>query len=66
MAAISQTTFSLKFVPGSPVNNIPALAQLVGLAPIRRLDIVWANADRVHWRIYVELGGDELNASLDM
>ena len=36
MAAISQTTFSLKLVPGSPVNNIPALAQLVAL---RRSDV---------------------------
>ena len=25
-----------------------------------RQAIIWANADQVHWRIYVALGGEEL------
>ena len=25
---------------------------------------MWTNADPIHWRIYVALGGDELNRSL--
>ena len=25
-----------------------------------RQAIVWTNADPIHWRIYAELGGDEL------
>ena len=31
-----------------------------GLAPHMRQGISWTNADPVHWRIYVALGGDEL------
>ena len=31
------------------------------LAPNRRQTITWTNADPVHWRINVKLGGDELN-----
>ena len=25
-----------------------------------RQDIIWTNADPIHWRIYAILGGDEL------
>ena len=32
-----------------------------GLAPSRRQAIIWSDADPVHWRIYMALGGDELN-----
>ena len=32
-----------------------------GLAPKRRLVIIWTNADPVHWRIYAALGGYELS-----
>ena len=33
---------SLKFVPRGPINNIPALVQILnGLAPFRRLAIIW-------------------------
>ena len=31
-----------------------------GLAPSRRQAIILTNADPIHWRIYVALGGDEL------
>ena len=31
-----------------------------GLSPNRRQAIIWTNADPIHWRIYVALGGDEL------
>ena len=59
MADIFQTTFSnfiflnenvwipikasLKFVPKGPINNIPALVQINGLAPVRRQAIIWTN-----------------------
>ena len=51
---------SLKFVPMSPINNIPALVLDNGSAPNRRQAIIWTDADPIHWRIYVSLGGDEL------
>ena len=55
---------SLKFVPRSPIDNKPALVQLMAW----RQAITWTNADPVYWRIYAALGGDELstvrNASL--
>ena len=31
-----------------------------GLAPNRRQAVIWTNADPLHWRLYVALGGDEL------
>ena len=31
-----------------------------GLAPNKRQAIILINADLIHWRIYVALGGDEL------
>ena len=36
-----------------------------GLAPNRRQAIVWTNADKIHWRIYAALGGDELSYPSD-
>ena len=43
---------SLKFVPKGPIDNKPALAQVMA----------WCRtgADPVHWRISAALGGDEL------
>ena len=41
---------SMKFVPNGPIDNNPALVQI----------IMWNSADPVHWRIYAALGGDEL------
>ena len=35
-----------------------------GLSANRRHAIIWANADLIHWRMYVALGGDAL--SLDV
>ena len=32
-----------------------------GLAPSRRQAIIWTNAGLIQWRIYVALGGYELN-----
>ena len=34
---------SLKFVPRGPINGIPALVQINGLAPVRRQAIIWTN-----------------------
>ena len=44
---------SLKFVPKGPIDNSLALVY-------RQQAIIWNNADPIHWRIYVTLGGDEL------
>ena len=30
------------------------------MAPNRRPIIIWTNIDRIHWRIYAALGGDEI------
>ena len=72
MTAFSQTIFSdaffvnekfgilvkisLKFVSKGPIDNNPALAQI--MASNRRQAIVWTNADLIHWLTYVALGGD--------
>ena len=50
---------SLKFVPGSPIdNNKTALVQLGnGLLSSKRQAITWTNADTVHWRLYAAQGG---------
>ena len=48
---------SLKFVPKGPIDNNPALVQIMAW---RRIGI-WTNADPIHWRIHAALGGDELN-----
>ena len=34
---------SLKFVPKDPINNIPALVQIMAWAPSRRQAIIWTN-----------------------
>ena len=57
---------SLKFVPKAPIDSIFALVKImawrwIGLALNRRQAIIWTNADPLHWRTYVALGGDELN-----
>ena len=33
----------LKFVPRGPINNIPALVQIMALVPTRRQAIIWTN-----------------------
>ena len=48
---------SLNFVPKGPIDNNPALVQL--MAPNRRQASIWTNADPIHWRIYAAVGGDE-------
>ena len=52
---------SLKFVPGSPTDNMPALVQVMAW-PNRLRANTWINVDPVHLRIYADpgLGGDEL------
>ena len=42
MGAIS-ITISPKFVPKGPVNNIPALVQIMALVLTRRHAIIWTN-----------------------
>ena len=46
---------SVKFVPRSPIDNRPALVQVMA-----RQAVTLTDADPVHWRIYAALGGDEL------
>ena len=45
---------SLKFVLNGPINNIPALVEIMAW---RRIGITRTNADPIH-----SLGGDELSA----
>ena len=51
---------SLKFVSKGLIENKTALVTDNGLAPNRRQHIIWTNANPIHWRIYVAVGGDEL------
>ena len=46
---------SLKLVPRSPIDNKPALVQVMAW---RRTG---ANDDPIHWRIYAALGKDEMS-----
>ena len=53
---------SLKFVLKGPIDNKSVLVQVIarrrtGNKPF----IIWTDADRIHWRIYVALGGDEMH-----
>ena len=43
---------SVKFVPKGPIDNYPALVQIMAWRPI--------GADPIHWSIYAALGEDEL------
>ena len=47
---------SLKFVSRSPIDNKPALVQVVAC----RQTITWTNADTVHQLIYAAPGGEDL------
>ena len=38
------------------LTNNPSTGLENGLAPNRRQDIVWTNADQIHWRIYAARG----------
>ena len=54
---------SLKLVPAIPIDNKPALVQVIAW---RRTGdkwqaITWTNDDLVHWRLHAALGGYELN-----
>ena len=49
---------SLKFVPNSPIVNMPALVQVMGQA------ITWTNADPIHLRKYATLGERWVNDSI--
>ena len=50
---------SLKFVPRIPIDNKPALVQVMALAPNRRQAITWTKLAQFT-DIYAALGGDEL------
>ena len=52
---------SLNLIPKGPLDNKPALFLDNSLSPNRRQAIIWTNADPIYWRIYAELGGDEVN-----
>ena len=51
---------SLKFVPKGPIDNKPALVQVMAWRQTGNKATTWTNADGVHWRIYAALGWDEL------
>ena len=51
---------SLKFVPNSPIDNKPALIQVMAWRQKSENPFTWTNDDPVHWCIYAALGGDEL------
>ena len=51
---------SLMFIPQCPINNEPALVQIM----IWRQVIIWANKGLAHWRMYALLGLDELTSFL--
>ena len=51
---------SLKFVPMSPIDNTPALFQVMAWQRTGDKAIIWTNAEPVNWRIYATLGGDDL------
>ena len=57
-----QSQISLKYVPRSPIDNKPALIQLMAWRRIgnKPLSEPIFNADPISWCIYVALGGDEL------
>ena len=42
------------------MENNAALVSYNGLVPNRRQAIILTDADRIHWRIYVALGGDQI------
>ena len=48
----------MKFAPKALANSKAPLVQIMALR--RRGDIMWTNDGIVYWRVYVELGGDEL------
>ena len=52
---------SLKFVPKGPINNIPALVQMInGFALVRRHAVIWTSGGIDYWHIYASLGLNEL------
>ena len=55
-----QIHISLKFVPKSPIDNKPALIQVMAWRRTDPQAFTWTNDDPVHWRIYAAPGGDEL------
>ena len=50
---------SLNFVSKGPIDNIPALVQIMAWCQSGDQATIWTNADPVHWCIYTALGGDE-------
>ena len=53
-------SISPKFVPKGPIDSKPTIGWDNGSALNKWQAIIWTNADPIHWRIYVTLGGDEL------
>ena len=52
---------SLKFVPKGPINNIPALVQIMAFAPLSRRQVIISTSDGiVYWRKYASLVLNEL------
>ena len=43
---------SLKFIPKCPINNKPALVQIIGLVANRQKAIIWTNNGLVYWCWY--------------
>ena len=55
---------SLKFVPKGPLDNNPALVQIMAWRRVGDNPLSLTNADPIYWRIYASLGGDELTIQL--
>ena len=47
---------SLKFVPKGPIDNNPALVQIMAWHGIGDKPLFETNGDPIHWRIYAALG----------
>ena len=52
---------SLRFVPTCPINNIPALVQIMASVLTRRQAVIWTNDGLGYRRIYVSLDLNELD-----
>ena len=53
---------SLKFVPKSPIDNKPALIQVMAWHQAGNKPLPEPNVDPVHWHIYAAHGADELTS----
>ena len=55
--------FHWNLFPGVQLTTLAQHGTCNSLGPKMQQTITWTNADPVHWRIYVALGGDALNGT---